>query len=297
MTRKGCIWGWLIGVLAVLVVFLVTIAAIESLLGQRVSFPSYGARVGLVRVEGAIYDARQIIDDLESMSTDPGVRAIVIRIDSPGGGAAAAQEIYDYLLGIRESGTPVVASMGSVAASGGYYIACTADSIVANPATLTGSIGVIMSFSNLEGLFDKLGMDFSVIKSGKFKDTGSWSREMTPEERALLQATVDDIHSQFVEAVSSSRGMTVDSVAALADGRIFSGRQALEQGLVDRLGTLEDAIGIAGRMGGIHGEPRVQEPVRRERLTLLELLTSAATDVLAPESSGTGAHFIYRPSK
>ncbi|MBN2565232.1 MAG: signal peptide peptidase SppA [Candidatus Eisenbacteria bacterium] len=297
MTRKGCVWGWLIGVLAVLVVFLVTIAAIESLLGQRVSFPSYGARVGLVRVEGAVYDARRIIADLENMSTDPGIRAIVLRIDSPGGGAAAAQEIYEYLLGIKESGTPIVASMGSVAASGGYYIACTADTIVANPASLTGSIGVIMSFSNLEELFDKLGMDFSVIKSGEFKDTGSWSREMTQDERALLQATVDDIHAQFVEAVSASRGMTIENVAALADGRVFSGRQAVAQGLVDRLGTLEDAIEIAGRMGEIHGTPRVQEPVRRERLTLLDLLTSAATNVLGPESGYSGAHFIYRPSK
>jgi protease-4 len=297
MTRKGCVWGWLIGVLAVLVIFLVTIAAIESLLGQRVAFPSYGSRVGLVRIEGAIYDSRQIIRDLEGMSADPGIRAIVLRIDSPGGGAAAAQEIYDYLLGIKESGMPIVTSMGSVAASGGYYIACTADTIVANPATLTGSIGVIMSFTNLEELFDKLGMDFNVIKSGKFKDTGSWSREMTPEERALLQGTVDDIHAQFVEAVAASRGMSIEDVAAIADGRVFSGRQALEAGLVDRLGTLEDAVALAGRMAGINGKPRVQEPVRRERLTLMDLLTGAASNVLGPETRSTGAHFLYRPSK
>jgi protease-4 len=297
MTRKGCLWGWLVGVLAVLVVFLVTILAIESLLGQRFSFPAYGPRVGLVRVEGAIYDPRQVLEDLESMSVDPGIAAVVLRIDSPGGGAAAAQEIYEYLLDMKASGTILVASMGAVAASGGYYIACTADTILANPATITGSIGVLMSFTNFEELFDKVGMDFSIVKSGEYKDTGTWSRQMTREERELLQGTVDDIHGQFVEAVASSRGMAVDRVADVADGRVFSGRQALEAGLVDRLGTLEDAIELAGRMAGIEGTPRVQEPVRLERLTLMDLLSSAATEVLGPESTFTGAHFIYRPPK
>ncbi len=192
---------------------------------------------------------------------------------------------------------PLVVSMGSVAASGGYYIACTADTIFANPGTLTGSIGVVMSFTNLEELFGKLGMDFEVIKSGEFKDTGSWSRQMTDAERALLQGTIDDIHAQFVEAVAEGRGMEYDAVAALADGRIFSGRQALEAGLVDRLGTLEDAVAVAARMGGIEGEPRVQEPVRRERLTLWDLLSGTASNLLRPEASSVGAHYIYRPSK
>ena len=297
MTRKGCIWGWLIGVLALLVIFLVTIVAIESLLGQRLSFPSYGARVGLLRVEGGIYDSRQIIADLQDMTEDPGIRAIVLRVDSPGGGAAASQEIYDYIRSVQEQGMPLVVSMGSVAASGGYYIACTADTIFANPGTLTGSIGVVMSFTNLEELFGKLGMDFEVIKSGRFKDTGSWSRQMTGEERALLQGTIDDIHAQFVEAVAEGRGMEYDAVAALADGRIFSGRQALEAGLVDRLGNLEDAVAVAALMGGIEGEPRVQEPVRRERLTIWGLLTGTASDLLRPEASSVGAHYIYRPSK
>ena len=297
MTRKGCIWGWLIGVLALLVIFLVTIVAIESVLGQRLSFPTYGARVGLVRVEGGIYDSRRIIGDLESMVEDPGIHAIVLRVDSPGGGAAASQEIFEYIRGIQEEGLPLVVSMGSVAASGGYYIACTADTIFANPGTLTGSIGVVMSFTNLEELFGKIGLDFEVIKSGRFKDTGSWSREMTDAERALLQGTIDDIHAQFVEAIAEGRGMEYDAVAALADGRIFSGRQALEAGLVDRLGTLEDAVEVAGRMAGIEGEPRVQEPVRRERLTLFDLLTGTASNLLRPEGSNLGAHYIYRPSK
>ena len=297
MTRKGCIWGWLIGVLGLLVIFLVTIVAIESLLGQQLSFPSYGARVGLVRVEGGIYDSRQIIDDLERMAEDPGIRAIVLRVESPGGGAAASQEIYDCIRGVQEQGVPLVVSMGSVAASGGYYIACTADTIFANPGTLTGSIGVVMSFTNLEELFGKIGLDFEVIKSGRFKDTGSWSRQMTDDERALLQGTIDDIHAQFVEAVVEGRGMEYDAVAALADGRIFSGRQALEAGLVDRLGSLEDAVEVAALMGGIEGEPNEQEPVRRERLTLWQLLSGTASNLLRPEASSVGAHYIYRPSK
>ena len=297
MTRKGCIWGWLIGVLALLVIFLVTIVAIESVLGQRLSFPTYGARVGLVRVEGGIYDSRQVIRDLESMVEDSGIQAIVLRVDSPGGGAAASQEIFEYIRGVQEQGVPLVVSMGSVAASGAYYIACTADTIFANPGTLTGSIGVVMSFTNLEELFGKIGLDFEVIKSGRFKDTGSWSRQMTDAERALLQETIDDIHAQFVEAVAEGRGMEYDAVAALADGRIFSGRQALEAGLVDRRGTLKDAVEVAGRMGGIEGEPRVQEPVRRERLTLWDLLSGTASNLLRPEGSSVGAHYIYRPSK
>jgi protease-4 len=297
MTRKGCIWGWLIGALVLLVIFLVTLVTIESILGQQFSFPSYGARVGLVRVEGGIYDSRMIIEDLERMASDPGIRALVLRIESPGGGVAASQEIFEYVRGIQEDGLPLVVSMGSMAASGGYYIGCSADTIVANPGTLTGSIGVIMSFTNLEELFGKIGMDFEVIKSGRFKDTGSWSREMTIEERQLLQETIDDIHEQFVETVAQGRGLDYEEVAALADGRIFSGRQALEAGLVDRLGTLEDAVEVAGRMGGIEGVPRVQEPVRHERLTLWELLTGAASRVLPPMASDLGAHYIYRPSK
>ena len=185
----------------------------------------------------------------------------------------------------------------AVAASGGYYIASPADSIIANPGTITGSIGVLMSFTNLEGLFDKIGMDFEVIKSGEYKDTGSWSREMTVEERALLQETVDDIHAQFVEAVAANRNLERAAVEALADGRVFSGRQALEAGLVDGLGTLDEAIATAGRMAGIPGEPRVQEPVRYKRLTLADLLTSAIARLAEPGDLLAGAQYLYRPAK
>jgi protease-4 len=297
MTRKGCIWGWLIGIVALLVIFLITLITIESILGQSVTFPTYGARVGLVRVEGILSDGRYLIEDLTSMQNDSGIKALVLRVESPGGGVAASQEIYEKLVEIRNGGLPLVVSMGGIAASGGYYISCPADSIIANPGTITGSIGVIMSFTNLTELFDKVGMDFEVVKSGQYKDTGSWSRSMTEEERALLQGTVDDIHDQFVETVARERAMAPEEVRALADGRILSGRQALEAGLLDDLGTLDDAIAMAGRMGGIEGEPRVQEPVRRQRLTLWDLMTGSVGRFLEPAASQPGAQYLYSPSK
>ncbi len=298
MTKRGCLWGWLAGAVTLLLIFLVTMIMIEALLGgDGVRLPSYGAHVGLVRIEGVISDSRSVIDDLRFFEKAGGIKALVIRIDSPGGGVAATQEIVAEIDRIRENGMPVVASMGSVAASGGYYIACSADSIFANAGTLTGSIGVIMSFTNLESLFAKLGMSFDVVKSGEYKDIGSWSREMTPAERALLQATVDDIHAQFVEAVSQGRDLSLEEVASFSDGRIFSGREALSRKLVDGLGTLDDAVTAAGRMGGIGGEPRILEPVKRERLTFFDLLTGSLERILPETAVPSGALYLYRPSK
>lgn len=295
MTRKGCIWGWIIGVVGLLVVFLVTLVAIETLLGQRISLPTAGARVGLVRIEGALIDPAAIIDDLEAVQRDAGVRSLVIRIESPGGGVAASQEIYDRITKVSKEGLPIVVSMGAIAASGGYYVACPADTIMANPGTLTGSIGVIMSFTQFEELFRKIGMDFEVVKSGEYKDVGTWSREMTDEERELLQETVDDLHDQFVETVASERGLPIEEVRAIADGRILSGRQALAVGLVDTLGSLDDAVALAGRMAGIEGEPRVWEPVKPRRLTLFDLLASSIARAFERPSSSLGAQYLYGP--
>ncbi len=298
MTKRGCLWGWLAGAAVLLVVFLVTMIMIESLLGgDGMRFPTYGAHVGLVRVEGVIADSRSVIKDLRYFEDVGGIQALVIRIDSPGGGVAATQEIVNEIDRLRETGLPVVASMGAVAASGGYYIACSADSVFANPGTLTGSIGVIMSFTNLEEFFSKIGMSTEVVKSGEYKDIGSWSREMTPAERELLQGTVDDIHAQFVEAVTLGRGLSQSEVEAIADGRVFSGRQALSLKLVDALGTLDDAVLAAGRMGEIEGDPRVMEPVKRERLTLMDVLTGSLRSILPEMALPGGALYLYRPSK
>ena len=230
-------------------------------------------RIALIRVEGVILDSQATIGELKRFSENPSVKAIVIRIDSPGGGVVPSQEIYDAVKRIRnKNNKAVIASMGSVAASGGYYIAAATDRIVANPGTLTGSIGVIMETANVEGLLQKIGVEGVIIKSGKYKDVGSPLRKMSADERGLLQAVMDDVHKQFIEAVAEGRSLELRVAQALADGRIFTGRQAKEAKLVDELGDLEDAIQLAAEVVGIEGEPKVVEP--RRRFSLREILDS-----------------------
>ena len=230
-----------------------------------------GERIGLIRVEGIILDSKNIVDELKRYSKNPSVKAILLRIDSPGGAVVPAQEIYEEIQKLkRETEKKVVASMGSIAASGGYYIASASDKIVANPGTLTGSIGVIMEMANVEGLLKKIGVQSVVIKSGKRKDVGSPFRTMSLEEQKLLQSVLDDVHSQFIEAVAKGRGMTEEEVRPLADGRIFTGRQAKGLGLVDELGTLQDAIELASRLVGIEGEPDILE--EKKKFSLVDFL-------------------------
>lgn len=222
------------------------------------------SRIALIKIEGVIVDSREVIDDLKKYKDNPAIKAILLRIDSPGGGVVPSQEIYEEVKKIREDGKKkVVVSMGTVAASGGYYIASASDRIVANPGTLTGSIGVIMELANVEGLLRKIGVDSLVIKSGRHKDIGSPFRKMKPEERAILQHLLDDIHNQFITAVSSGRGLPEDKIRELADGRIFTGREAKEIGLVDDLGNLQDAIRLTADIVGIEGEPKIVETKRR----------------------------------
>ncbi len=230
-------------------------------------------RVALVRVEGVILDSQATVGELKRFGENPSIKAIVLRIDSPGGGVVPSQEIYDAVRRVRnKSNKAVVASMGTVAASGGYYIAAATDRIIANPGTLTGSIGVIMELANVEGLLKKIGVEGVVVKSGRFKDIGSPLRKMGDDERRLLQSVMDDVHRQFIEAVAEGRALEVSDVQALADGRIFTGRQAKDAKLVDELGDLEDAIQLAADLAGIEGEPKVVEP--RRRFSIRELLES-----------------------
>jgi len=217
-----------------------------------------GEKIALVRIEGVILDAAEIIETLQQYRDDDAVKAILLRIDSPGGAVVPAQEIYDAVLELKEE-KRVVASMGNVAASGGYYIASAADRIVASPGTLTGSIGVIMELMNFQGLLEKVGVEGMVIKSGENKDIGSPFRKMTDAERVLMQGVLDDVHAQFMDAVAAGRSLDRAAVRALADGRIFTGRQAVEVGLVDDLGGLQDAIKTTAEMVGIVGEPEVIE--------------------------------------
>lgn len=237
-----------------LIVFVV-IAAL-SLVTTFKGKVSLGEKVALVRVTGIILDSTDVIEELKEHSKDSSVKAIVLRVDSPGGAVAPSQEIYEQILKIKKT-KKVVVSMGSVAASGGYYISAAADRIVANAGTLTGSIGVIMEIPNVSNLMEKIGVEAQVIKSGRHKDMASVFKSMTPEEKEILQAVLDDVHDQFIVAVSEARGMEYEVVSKLSDGRIFTGRIAKELGLVDEIGTLEDAIMLAGKLTGIKGEPKV----------------------------------------
>src|SRR5215510_11653013 len=238
-------------------------------------------RVGLIRIEGVIVDAQSTLGELKRFAENPSIKAIVLRIDSPGGGVVPSQEIYDAVQRVRnKNNKAVIASMGTVAASGGYYIAAATDRIIANPGTLTGSIGVIMETANVEGLLKKIGVEGIVVKSGKFKDIGSPIRKMSQEEQALLQSVMDDVHKQFIDAVAEGRSLEVSTVQALADGRIFTGRQAKEAKLVDELGNLDDAIQLAADLAGIEGEPKVVEP--RRHFSLRDLIESRLS-VLFPK--------------
>lgn len=232
---------------------------------------AFGDRIGVIEIEGTMLTGTPAVNEIREFGKDDGIRAIILRIESPGGVVAAAQEIYDELNRVRRQGKPIVASMGGIAASGGYYVACGADSIVANPGTLTGSIGVIMRLPNAEELLKKIGLRYEVIKTGQYKDTGSISRPMTEQERELLQEMLDDVHDQFVTVVSNERNIDKDVVAEFADGRVMSGRQALEMGLVDRLGGFRDAVLVAGELAGIDGEPVIVRP-RKKTISLWDVL-------------------------
>ena len=249
-------------------------------------------RVALIRIEGVILDAQATITELKQYSENPLVKAIVLRIDSPGGGVVPSQEIHDAVQRVKnKSNKAVIASMGTVAASGGYYIAAATDRIIANPGSLTGSIGVIMEMANFEGLMKKVGVEGVVIKSGRFKDVGSPLRKMSDEERRLLQSVMDDVHQQFIQAVADGRSLEVSDVEPLADGRIYTGRQAKEARLVDELGDLDDAIHIAADIAGMEGEPKVVEP--RKRFSFRDIIESRWSSVFPKLEFDTGVKLKY----
>ena len=230
----------------------------------------FGARVALVELEGPIIDVDDLLRELKGHRDNPLVKAVVIRINSPGGVVAPTQELHAAITRLREAGKPVVASLGSVAASGGYYVAVAADKIYANPGTLTGSIGVIMRLANLDGLLKKVGVDFVVVKAGQLKDLGNFARAMTPEERRVLQVMLDDVHAQFIDAVAAGRKLDRGQVLAFADGRVVSGAQAKSMNMIDALGGLEEALDGAAVLAGIPKPPRVVGP--RRKLSIMDLV-------------------------
>jgi len=214
-------------------------------------------RIGIVDITGLISDSQYIVNQVKKFRQDKRIRGIILRIDSPGGAVGPSQEIYDEVLKTRESGKTIYASMGALAASGGYYIASAAEKIFANPGTLTGSIGVIMAFSNAKGLMEKIGLQPEIVKAGEYKDIGSPARAMTQKERNLLQSVVTDVHQQFIEAVASGRDISVAEVTKIADGRILTGRQAYSLNLVDQMGGLQVSIDQLAHKVGIIGSPKI----------------------------------------
>ncbi len=256
-----------------------------------------GEQVGVVEVQGIIADAKETIRQLRRFRDDENIRAIVLRVDSPGGVVGPSQEIYREVAKTRQV-KKVVASMGAVAASGGYYVVASADGIIANPGTITGSIGVIMEYTNFKELFAKIGLAPVVIKSGDLKDAGSPVRDMTPKEEKYLQAFVQELHEQFVAAIAEGRQMEIDAVRQLADGRIYTGADAKSLGLVDRIGNLEDAVQWAGELAGVKGDvTAVYIPTRKT--SLLQLLGEATLrDLLGRVSRPEWtAGYIYTPSR
>lgn len=234
-----------------------------------------GDRVALVQITGQIESSESIVRQIRHWSSQGNVAAIVVRLDSPGGGVAASQEIFEEIGKAREKGKKVVASMGSVAASGAYYIACAVDTVVANPGTLTGSIGVILQFPVFEGLMDKVGVRLETIRSGEFKDVGNPGRSITPREEEMLQSVIDNTFDQFVDVVAEGRRMSRDSVLTFATGAIFTGEQALDLGMVDVLGNYQDAIDLAATMCGLDPDPRTVRTTTRKRVGLWDLLGSS----------------------
>jgi protease IV len=251
-----------------------------------------GDRIALVRIEGPIIDSKATLDEMKDYVKDSSIKAIVLRIDSPGGAVAPSQEIYEE---VRKAiaHKKIIVSMGSVAASGGYYIASPATKIIANPGTLTGSIGVIMEIPNVEGLMNKIGVKTEVIKSGRHKDMASVFRGIQKEDRAILQNVLDNVHEQFIRAVAEGRKMLRDDVARIADGRIFTGEQALKIGLVDELGNLEDAIQIAAKLAGIKGEPEVIN--KKERFSFIDLLRGKIPKELTNIFPSVKVQYLFTP--
>lgn len=223
-----------------------------------------GEKIALVELKGVILESEKIVKQFKKYRNDKTIKGILFRVDSPGGGVVASHEIYDEVRKTREFGKPVIVSMGSVAASGGYYVSCGANKIVANPGTLTGSIGVISQFLRVDPLLDKLGIEMNTIKSGKFKDAGNPFRGMTEDDKKYFQNLMDGVHKQFIEIVSKERNIALKEIMNIADGRVFTGEEAYNLKLVDTLGTLEDAIAITAQLANIKGEPSIVKEVRRK---------------------------------
>jgi protease-4 len=275
--------------------FFFFLGAITSLLGKDREHRE--GNIAIVEVLGGIFDARPVTEELQDLKKDKRAKAVILRVDSPGGSVSASQEIFDAVKSLKEV-KPVVASMGTVAASGGYYIAAPASKIVANSGTITGSIGVRMELLNVEDLMQWARLRPLTLKSGLLKDAGSPTRSMTPEEREYFEEILKALHRQFKKAVAESRGLPIETVEALADGRVFTGEEAFEHKLVDELGSLERAVQVAADLAGLADLKEEPEPYYPEerRGDFLEYLLGAFGDRLFDRVMNLAAEryrFIY----
>jgi len=264
-------------------------------IGSKSADFEFGEKVGIIEIKGIIADAQKVLHNLKRFREDDSIKAIVIRIDSPGGAVGPSQEIFREIRKTSKK-KKVIASMGAIAASGGYYVAAGSDGIVASPGTITGSIGVIMGFTNYEELLQKIGLVPIVVKSGEFKDLGSPVRKMTSAEQKILENFAKKIHRQFIMDIVEGRKMDQADVESLADGRIFTGEESKALGLVDRIGNLEDAIEWAGHLGGIKGKISTVY-AREKKFSILKYLSGSSVKellnlVLNPYLS---ADYLYRP--
>ena len=262
---------WLLGIFGFLFLFFgfIVIVFMSMFSGSDTEDVEYGSggTVAIIELNEPIVTSQNIVRQFKRYRENVGVRAIVFRIESPGGGVAPSQEIYEEVKKTREYGKPVVVSMGSVAASGGYYAALGADRIVANPGTITGSIGVISQFMHVNDLQEKIGVTSTTIKSGKLKEYGSPFRAMDAADKKYFQEMIDDVHDQFISAVAEERKLPKESVRKLADGRVYTGRKAYQLHLIDTLGTYQDAIMIAAELAGIDRSPKIIKEKKKEKLS------------------------------
>ncbi len=255
----------------------------------------FGESVGIIELFDVINEStgRPVIKQLDKWVDNNSIKAVVIHLNTPGGGVSISQEVYDAVLRMSEK-KPVVAAMASVSASGGYYIACAADRIIANPGTITGSIGVIFQFQNYGPLLEKIGINTETIKSGELKDVGSYARSMTKKEELMLKSVVMDTYEQFISAVAEGRGMERDEIYPLADGSIFTGYQALNLGLVDTLGGLKEAVDLAAELADIDGEPRIVRPYKRRKGSIFDLMEQVLLNINKQfESKMAGPQLLY----
>ncbi len=292
MRNRTLIWLLLGG--GAFALFVVTVVALLVIVGRGDAEFAFGDRLQIVEVEGTLLDSRFLLEQLKRYEDTDSVRGILLNINSPGGDVAVSQELYAEVRRLREEkGKVVVAYLSSVGASGAYYIACAADQIIANPGTVVGSIGVIAEWLNYTELFEWAKLSNIVFKSGEFKDTGSPTRELTTAEREYFQGLIDDMYVQFVEAVATGRNLDIEEVRQFADGRVFTGREARELKMIDKIGNLQDAVDLTAELAGVSGTPRLLE-LRREPVTLLDVVTGDISRFLPARGQGARSQIRFQ---